>query len=80
MNHISEYSKLAQKEYKTRNGLVGMEIHWELYKKFRFDHENKWYMHNSGSVLENETHKHQWDLNIQTFYRLTLAMPSDIYT
>ena len=31
INHIiSESSKLAQKEYKARHGLVGNEIHWEL--------------------------------------------------
>ena len=32
-------------------------IHWELCKKFRFDHTNKWHMHNPESILENETHK-----------------------
>ena len=39
INHIiSEYSKLAQKEYKTRHDLVGNVIHWEMSKKFKFDH------------------------------------------
>ena len=38
---ISECSKLAQKEYKTRPDLVGKVIHWELCKKFQFDHTNK---------------------------------------
>ena len=47
INHIiSECSKLAQKEYKTRHDWVGKVIHWEMYKKFKFDHMNKWYMHN----------------------------------
>ena len=32
---ISECSKLAQKEYKTRHDLVGKVIHWELCKKFK---------------------------------------------
>ena len=42
MNHIiSECSKLAQKEYKTRHGWVGMVIHWDMRKKFKFDHTNK---------------------------------------
>ena len=35
-------------------------------KKFKFDHTNKWYMHNPSSVQENYTHKLLWDLNIQT--------------
>ena len=57
INHIiSECSKLAQKEYKTRHDWVGKVIHWELYKKLEFDHTNKWYMHYSESVLEKETH------------------------
>ena len=52
INHIiNECSKLAQKEYKTRHDWVGKVIHWEMCKKFRFDHTNKWYMHNPASVL-----------------------------
>ena len=54
INHvISECSKLAPKKYKTRHDWVGKVINWELYKKFKFDHTNKWYMHNQESVLEN---------------------------
>ena len=35
---ISECSKLAQKEYKTRHDWVGKVIHWEMCKKFKSDH------------------------------------------
>ena len=63
---LSKCSKLAQKEYKTRYDWVGKVIHWELYKKLKFDHTNKWYMHNQESVLENETHKLLWDFEILT--------------
>ena len=45
---------MAQKEYKARHGWVGKLIHWEMCKKFKFDHTNKWYMHNSAPVLEND--------------------------
>ena len=46
INHIiSECSKLAQKEYKTRHDSVAIVIHWVLSKKLKFDHTNKWYMH-----------------------------------
>ena len=39
INHmISECSKLAQKEYKARDDWVGKLIHWEMLKKFKFDH------------------------------------------
>ena len=58
INHIiSECSKLAQKEYKTRHDWVGKVIHWEMCKKSKFDHTNKWYMHNQAAVLEKDTDK-----------------------
>ena len=67
INHIiSECSKLAQKEYKARHDWVGKVIHWVMCQKFKFDSTNKWYMHNPSPVLENNTHKHLWDFNIQT--------------
>ena len=53
INHISECRKLAQKEYKTRHDWVGKIISRELRKKVKFDHKNKWYMHNPESVQEN---------------------------
>ena len=62
---INESNELAQKDYKTRHDWVGKVIHWELCKKLKFDHTNKWYMHNPESVLENETHKLRWDFEIQ---------------
>ena len=36
-----------------------------LCKMLKFDHMNKWFMHNSESVLENETHKLLWDFEIR---------------
>ena len=41
VNHISECSKLAQKEYKATHNWVGKVFHWEMCKKFKFDHTNK---------------------------------------
>ena len=52
---ISECSKLAQQEYKTGHDGLSKVIHREMCKKFKFDHTNKWYMHNPASVLENDT-------------------------
>ena len=67
INHIiSESSKLAQKEYKTRQDWVGKVIHWELWKKFKFGHINRCYMHNPAPILENSTHKLLWDFDIHT--------------
>ena len=50
-------------------------IYWEMCKKFKFDHTNKWYMHNPASVIENDTHKLLWDLNIQTDHLIPARTP-----
>ena len=42
---MSGERKSAQNEYKIRHGWVGKVIHWELLKKLKFDHTDKWYMH-----------------------------------
>ena len=76
INHIiSECSKSAQREYKARHDWVGKVIHWEMCKKFQFDHTNKWYMHNPAPVLENATHKLLWDFNIQTDHLIPARRP-----
>ena len=69
---IREYSKFAQEEYKTRHDFDG---HLELCKKLKFDHANKWYMHNSESVLEKETYKLLWDFDIQTDRLISAKRP-----
>ena len=50
-------------------------IYWELYKKFKFDHKNKWYMYNPASVLGNDTHKLLWDFDIQTDHLISARRP-----
>ena len=72
---ISEYSKLVQKEYKTRHDWVDKVIHWELCKKLKFDQMNKWYMYNPESVLENVTRKFLWDFEIQTDHLISARRP-----
>ena len=67
INHIKrECSKLAQKEYKARHDSVGKVIPWEMCKKLKFDHVNKWYIHNPAPVIENDTHKLLGEFDIQT--------------
>ena len=76
INHIiNECNKLAQKEYKTRHDWVGKVIHWEMCKKFKFDHTNKWYMHNPGPILENNTHKLLRDFDIHTDHLISAKRP-----
>ena len=75
INHISECSKLAQKEYKTRHNWVGKGIHWEMCKKLKFDYTNKWYMHNPASVQENDTYKLLWGFDIQMDHQISARRP-----
>ena len=72
---IKEYSKLAQKEYKTRHDWVDKVIHWEMCKKFKFDHTNKWYINNPALVLETDTHKLQWNFDIHTDHLISARKP-----
>ena len=76
INHIiSECSKLALREYKTRHNWVGKASHWETYKKFKFDHTNKCYMHNPAAVQENDTYKLLWDFEIHTMCLIAARRP-----
>ena len=69
INHIiSKCSKFGQREYKTKHNCVEKMIRWELCKKFKFDHTNKWQMHNPEVVLENETNKILRDFEIQPIF------------
>ena len=63
-NHISECSKIVQKEYKTMFDWVRKVIYWELCKGLKFDHNTTWNMYNPEYVLE--TLKIHSDFEIQT--------------
>ena len=76
INHIiSNCSKLPQKEYKERHDWVGKVVHWEMCRKFQFDHTSKWYIHNPAPVLENDTLKLLWDFNILTDHLIPARRP-----
>ena len=66
---------MADKEYKTRHDWVGYVIHWEKCKTFKFDHTNKWYVHNPPAVLENDTNKLLWDFDIHTDHLISARSP-----
>ena len=46
-----------------------------MFKKFKFDQINKWYVHNPAPVLENATHKLLWDFNIHTDHLIPARRP-----
>ena len=73
-NH--ECNKLAQKEYKARHDSVGKVIHWEMCKKFKFHHMNKWYIHKPSSS-PGEWHKLLLDFDKQTDHLIS-ARKSDL--
>ena len=74
---VSECSKLAQKEFKTRNDWVGKMIHLELCKRLNFDHITKWHKQEE-SILENEMHKILRDFEMQMDYLIILAKRRDL--
>ena len=67
---------IAQKEYKTRHDWVGKVIHWEMSKKFKFDHTNKWYVLKTVPVLENDANKLLWDFDIHTDHLISARRPN----
>ena len=50
-------------------------IHRELGKKMKFDHSKNCYFPNQESVLKNETHKFQWDFDVQTDHVISARRP-----
>ena len=62
---ISECSRLVQRVFWNWHDWMGKGVHWELCKEFKFEHTNKWYMHNQESVQDNLMHKLLWDFEIQ---------------
>ena len=61
----------------TSHDWVVKAINWGLFKKFKFDLVNKWYVHNSEPILENESHKLHWDFEIQTDHLISARRPVD---
>ena len=48
----------------------------ELCKKLKFDHMNKWYIHNPEFVLNNEMLKILWDFEIKTDHLISARRPN----
>ena len=64
MSHIvSEYEKLARKEYKRRHDIVSRIVHWKLCEKYNLKRSGKWYEHAREGVVEEV--KIFWDVMIQ---------------
>ena len=44
---------------------VAKKVHWDICKKNRLEHSEKWYEHAPEGAVENEEIKVLWDINIQ---------------
>ena len=76
VDHIlSSCSVIAQTQYKSRHASVARLIHYELAKLGEFPVEDKWWLHDPPSVLENSAMKILWDSTIQTDRRLSHNRP-----
>ena len=54
---------------------MGKVIHWEMWNAFKFDHANKYFMHNPAPVQENDTHKLLWDFDIKIDHLISARRP-----
>ena len=54
---------------------VGKLILWELCKKLKFNHANKYSTHKPKSVKEKEMHKILWDFVMKTDHNISARRP-----
>ena len=66
---VSGCSMLAWNEYKRSHDNLGKIVHWKLDGKSNFEPGDKWYEHESESVLENENYKILWDISTHIDHR-----------
>ena len=57
--------KLAQREFKRKHNNVATKVRWDLCKKSRLEHAEKWYEHIPEEAVENEEVKVLWDISVQ---------------
>ena len=73
-SHLKQMPQICT-EVESEKRWVGKVIHWEMCMKFRYDHTNKWYVHKSAPVPQNDTYKLLWDFNIQTDHLILARRP-----
>ena len=64
-----------QNEYKRWHDNLGKIVHWRHARKCNFETGDKWYEHESESVLENEDYKILWDFSIQSDHVIEAQRP-----
>ena len=71
VNHIWECNKREQKQYKTRLDRVGKVTHWELCKKLKFVHAEKWHMNKPVNICPRK-----YDFEIQMNHPILARRPN----
>ena len=61
-----ECSKLVQLEYKKRHDKVAGAVYWSLCETYHINHSEQRYQHTAKPVIEMQSVKILWDMNIQT--------------
>ena len=64
----SDCSNLAQLEYKKRHDKVVGAVHWSLCETYDIKHSEQWHQHTTEPVIEMQSVKILWDMNIQTHH------------
>ena len=77
-HHLSECSKMTQKEYKRRHDWMGKKVHWEVCRNYGLETKAKWYEYEPQAVCENEEYKILWDFSIQTDHVIEARRPDMI--
>ena len=72
---VSEFSKLAQKEYKRRHYSVGRYVPWQFCEKLGFNRARLWYEFEPESVVENKKFKILWDFTIECDHMIEARRP-----
>ena len=74
---LSEYTKLAQTQYKSRHNRVADVVHWNLYHKYGLQCTSRWYKHygREHPVMGNDEVKILWDFNVETEHAIVHRQP-----
>ena len=72
---VSEFGKLAQKEYNRRHDSIGRYVLWQFFKKLGLNMAKLWYDHVPESVVENENFKILCDFTIQCDHMIEARKP-----
>jgi len=75
---IRKCSKLAQLQYKKRHNKVAAAVHWSLCETYHIKRSEQWYQHTTEPVIETESVKILWDMNIQTDHVIEHRQPDII--